>query len=1068
MVPADPTLIAKFQEAVLQDDLEALKALLAQGLAVNASTPETGPLLQNALSNRRDRLAIYLLEQGASLEGVQILNSYSPLAWACIINQTELAKALIKAGASVKEADKQGQTPLHWAAQEGNLELVRWLVTRGADLNAHRGYITPPVLNAVSQGHSEVVRYLAEAGAKLNCLDSYRNTLLHLAISADAPEILRFLLRQPHTLEAQNKAGQSPLYLAAVLGKTDCLKLLLQAGARLKLQDAQKQPVMVAVAGSGSVECFNLLLAAGAKFDKAEQEAALSLAISCLRLEMIERLLPWFELSTPLSSSHPLMIAIEAKAWEVARRLVKRTGPDALWQGQSLLRWSLQNHNLELARLLLEAGARDGFEQAVAWIDNLMLLRQLGRIQLAEGSGKLDGGLLLALQKNIENLGFVLSPELAERVLSLSQAELQGFYTLLIHCLRTLVGAHQEFKPMYPHFPEQVKVLSEAELYLNAFLHYWGDLVGKRIMPQFASQQRPQLDEIVKLTPIALAGPDEALRLFGRLLQSRGPLRPEDKEDLKWFILSRGDQIAGALPQEVPFRENAALLAAALLRDSSLHQQAAGYLKNGLDVLRTATALSDGDLSLAENTRFISFSKPLRRWLLAQLENSPDLSEAFARQPEKFKRLGERLHPGDYKARFPKVWQAFSDLRKGLKPESFGRQLEMSLAAQQIDSALQLVRQRPGEFARRLDHLLRLSRLQSPQQTAAVLSAFGEIVERIPSALALQLMNHFKLRTEPAELRVFLPKGELAKLQAIENQLPELDSAACQRVVLLCRQALLKAYSSRSALGKAFVDPRLKTYSVPFALRSASKALKTLARGSRIAFGEHLPSEQEAMRFFIWWRDGKERTDLDLSALALGEDFSYQTTLAYYNLKDLGGYHSGDITSAPEGAAEFIDIELAAFLRRGVRYVMMVVHSFTTQAYCDLPECFAGFMLRQQPASGEIFEPRTLLNKFDLSANSTIAIPLILDLQTREVIWTDLSLKKNPSHANNVHNNRSSLSLLCQAMTQLRRPNLYELFELQIDARGERVYNQDQAETIFGLEQGIGPFDIPIILSDFI
>jgi hypothetical protein len=31
-------------------------------------------------------------------------------------------------------------------------------------------------------------------------------------------------------------------------------------------------------------------------------------------------------------------------------------------------------------------------------------------------------------------------------------------------------------------------------------------------------------------------------------------------------------------------------------------------------------------------------------------------------------------------------------------------------------------------------------------------------------------------------------------------------------------------------------------------------------------------------------------------------------TLAYYNLKNFGAHHSGDIVDAPKGAAEFIDI----------------------------------------------------------------------------------------------------------------------------------------------------------------
>jgi len=104
-------------------------------------------------------------------------------------------------------------------------------------------------------------------------------------------------------------------------------------------------------------------------------------------------------------------------------------------------------------------------------------------------------------------------------------------------------------------------------------------------------------------------------------------------------------------------------------------------------------------------------------------------------------------------------------------------------------------------------------------------------------------------------------------------------------------------------------------------------------------------------------KDGRDRTDLDLSALTLDHNSNFKTFIAYFNLKELGGYHSGDITSAPDGVSEFIDIEISKFLNTGIRYVLMSVNSYTNQPYCDLPICFAGFMIRQFPNSGEIYDP---------------------------------------------------------------------------------------------------------------
>ncbi len=35
-----------------------------------------------------------------------------------------------------------------------------------------------------------------------------------------------------------------------------------------------------------------------------------------------------------------------------------------------------------------------------------------------------------------------------------------------------MVGAHIQFTPMYPNFPQQMMDLSDADLYINAVIHY--------------------------------------------------------------------------------------------------------------------------------------------------------------------------------------------------------------------------------------------------------------------------------------------------------------------------------------------------------------------------------------------------------------------------------------------------------------------------------------------------------------------------------------------------------------------------------------------------------------------
>lgn len=666
---------------------------------------------------------------------------------------------------------------------------------------------------------------------------------------------------------------------------------------------------------------------------------------------------------------------------------------------------------------------------------------------------------LAALQQNIEGLGFMLSPNLAEAMMALPIPRLKPIYQHLIADLKSLVGDKVQFKPMYPNFPEQVKNTPQSELYLNALWHYWGDAIGRRIMPLFEKLVRPPLTEPVPLKVIDLGTPDDFNQIFTHLAGAKTSLSDTDKADLVWFVKNRGDSIAALLPERIPLRENVALLGAGLLRYTGIAEPfLAQNVKTATDVLRLAVALSEGDISLAEPCKFISFAKKHRRLMLQLLESIPAPIEDMLRYPERWKRLGERLHPAAYVKRWPATAQAFTIIRNALSFATFASKVECSLKQKDVVAALTLLQQRPGELARRLDQLLRLS--DTPYM---VMQAFSQVAAQVATPLLLQLATHFMTRSQPSPMRVFFPKGNVGKLKAINNNLSALADDVCIQVALICHETLIERFRQLPPLGRVYLEPELNQFIVPFAQRSASKALHTIVRGSRL----NLPPG-DTIRFFIWWKDGHSRTDLDLSALALDENHIYETELAYYNLVDIGGCHSGDITSAPKGASEFIDIHLPSFAQRGIRYVLMTVNSFTTQAFCDLPECFAGFMMRQEPDSGEIYQPQTVANRFDLTANTTIAIPLIIDVKTRQVLWTDLALKRQPATNNNVINNMSSLTLLSQAMESLHKPNLYELFALHKAARGSHAAQPTEADTIFSRTTGITPFDTARIMAEFL
>ena len=689
---------------------------------------------------------------------------------------------------------------------------------------------------------------------------------------------------------------------------------------------------------------------------------------------------------------------------------------------------------------------------------NSIYFRRRGRIVLPESVGAgLPLHYAVSASRNLEALGFTLSEPLIRACQALPLEQLTALYRQLVTDLRAAKGAHRAFRPMYPDFPRQVMAMRESELYLNAVVHY---VTGGKWLPPSRPKLRLPLRDKPAPKVIELGTQEEFEALFTQIASSNAALSEQDREDLTWFVSAYGDGIESLLPESVPQKENTAFLAGLLIAHTSRAESFLGkYCKTATDVLRLAVALSGGDVSLAKPTKFRGFKRPERRLLLGLLEGRQNPTEDMLRWRGRWVRLGERLHPGEYRAAFPKAAAAFAVLRDGLPFETFNGRVEKALAAGDGAGAVSVLASRAGDFARRLDHVLRLD----PPGQEGVVAAFASVAEKVSTPVLLQVRAHFQARPAAPPLRVFFPKGNVAKAHVEANALPPLSEGVCTQVADVCAEALGRRFSALVPLGRVYVDPRLADYTVPFATRSASKSFRTVGRGSRLP----LPAGCRVLRFFVWWRNGKERTDIDLSAALFDADFGYRDVVSYYNLKGYGGVHSGDIVDAPNGASEFIDVTLDSVREQGVRYIVMALQSYTQQPYAELPECFAGWMARQEPGSGEVYDPRTVKGRLDLTADTRVAIPLIFDVQDGTAVWCDMALRSHPKWQNNVHGNLSGIAATLQSLVSLKKPNLYDLFVLHAQARGELADSPEVAEVVFSVGNET-PFRQEEIASEYL
>lgn len=677
------------------------------------------------------------------------------------------------------------------------------------------------------------------------------------------------------------------------------------------------------------------------------------------------------------------------------------------------------------------------------------------------------------IQANIADMGYTLSGDIITELKRLTHPELAFYYKLFDATLSEMTGDNVEHIPLFRNFPEDVP--DDEEYFFNRVIEFLknefglteetskvlscGHAINTEIfdLSNFGAcpicqmrvdmddledeKERPSLDEITPFKIIRLGTEEELFSIFKNLVSSAASISESDRADITTFFDVLGKEVLELIPEEIPFIENKIFVAKLIIQNLKSGFGLSRLLKTSTDVLRFITALSGGDISLAENCKFANFSRVHRRSFLAIL-NKVGSSEDMLRYKSRWIRVGEKLHPGDYKSRYPKAFILFQVLRDNEKIETFRGKIEVMLADDNWFHAMNMLKTRPGEFARRLDLLLRLS-----NESDYVINAFYDIVNELPTRMLLQLLGHFSNRNEKQDLRVFFPKGNIAKLQAIEDERSTISRNCIFKVNQSIKNALTEKFYTLDKLGNVFIDEELKNYLIPLTQRSASKALHTIARGSRV----NLPGTK-IIRAFLHWMENTVRTDLDLTLTFYNNDWKELDQISYTRLQNTYAIHSGDLQSAPspKGSSEFIDINIEKAKDLDVRFVVMQIYDYTGNGYVGLPECFAGIMGRNSKANkGQIFMPRTVKQKFDITSEVQISIPMILDLEEMQMIWTDISLTSNG--LNNIESNRRGVELMGRAMINLHKikPNLYQLFSLHAKARGTIVHSKEEADLVF-------------------
>ncbi|MFG2470592.1 TerD family protein [Streptomyces canus] len=623
------------------------------------------------------------------------------------------------------------------------------------------------------------------------------------------------------------------------------------------------------------------------------------------------------------------------------------------------------------------------------------------------------------------SVGFKLSADALRQLSGLSEATVVDTAGGALAAVREMAGDHVRHNVYFKDFPANVpdtfefwmrcvrEALENGKARSGVLAQLRNGVLNLLTLPSYGNYQHTY-DEMLaahdeltaavgdRLTVLHLGGAldDEVTALYLALAGSTTPLGDEHLADLKVLAEHCAD---GPQPDEIPVRENRAVVNEARLKAGS------GLLLDTVtDVLRLACALSGGDVSLQEPTRFRALSRPARRALLAGLDSvvaaaPAKLADVLAHR-EAFKRLGERLHPHEY-PQWPRAAEVFAVARGEQKAYTFDARIEALLGADDVTGAAELLKSAPGRLFRALDRLLRTARTQ--EERDAVVAAVEQTLSEVSGRVVLSVREYLHNRAaETGRKRVFI--NRLGRAHVADDTRTAVPEADRERLIAALDAEIGRRLPSPERL---LIDPDVLDVALPLSGRATSAGLGVLPRGSVS------PVDGELLRFFVYWKQTQRVTDYDLSALLLDAKYDTVSWLSYTNLRDVEGEHSGDITNAPDGASEFINLRLGAV--RGT-YIVPQVNIYSGEGFEEAEESFFGFMLREGEQQGRPFEARTVRMKSELRGPGRVALPLAFrraEDGSWHAKWLHLYLKGHPAY-NRVEGNRVSVATLLRAVVE--------------------------------------------------
>ena len=636
----------------------------------------------------------------------------------------------------------------------------------------------------------------------------------------------------------------------------------------------------------------------------------------------------------------------------------------------------------------------------------------------------------MSVVSELMNFGYIVNQDGIGNISRASKEDIVIFHNEVLDYIKTMTGSDRDYQPFWPNFPESVMNKSEAELWIHQIIHYSSN--GTYIPNELTRRSRTAFEHANYTT---LDSGDDVMfsNIFTNLVSVNGSLSPDDKDVVQWFVDSDWKL---NLPNQIPFKETLCFLVSIGVKCE---------IKTVTDVLRVAVYMSGGDISLRKNTKnktlFKKFKRSERKMILSLLESTRcDESEAVLKL-SKWIRLGEILHPGEYKNKFPKSFNMFKRLRND-KVISWNASVDKEFK-EDLESGLKKLSERPGEFFRRIDALVR----KNTNQIDKILTYIKSVGTKVSNKVLFETYEHFGKRANKSDFRSITLSGSRSNFSL--PTLEKLSEYAVNSIQKSIKDSLRVKFKELPKMSNVWIDEELKNIPMPKNMRSVSSSLVPIIRGERIKVKN---KDAKVIRAFVHWFDERGNQDLDLTAIFIGDNKVEHIGWNGGHNSILGCY-SGDVRHKKGACAEYIDIKVDKALANGYKYVVMDVRNYNNTGFNSLPQCVGGCMEREDAVKGEVWLPKTIEGSMRLQSESNSTIMFVFDLEKMEYIILDVDSIGNVA-SSNFQEISNSIREYCEPPVF----SVYDLIMMHVDARGGKVSKKEDADNTFELKDFRGSY----------